>query len=286
MSDPHPVEVAAKPAPKGGDAHAGEPHGFSFDALNNSHNQPYPAIEWVHGKSPQLILNLAGYADRNLAALAAKPGFATTQPRPELIAWAKDYQADLKTLDPADAKTHQALLRSPEDLARAMTLADSDSWLGSLPRTLSFFNHQTFWSTIALTLFAAVLFIARRKPGQHCPTSRLQHMLEAVVLFVRDEIVRPNIKTHGVDGWSPFFASLFCAIVACNLFGLVPLFGTATGNIFVTAAFSLVILVLMVFMGVKENGVGAFWIKLVPVHWSWNPLMMMLWFFLFIMEVA
>ncbi len=41
----------------------------------------------------------------------------------------------------------------------------------------------------------------------------------------------------------------------------------------------------MLFMGIKENGPVMFWIKLVPVHWSWNPGAMLLWVFLLFTEL-
>jgi F-type H+-transporting ATPase subunit a len=109
-------------------------------------------------------------------------------------------------------------------------------------------------------------------------------MIEAVVLFVRDDIVRPNIHHHP-DAWVPYFASLFIALLTMNLFGLVPLFGTATGQIAVTVGLSLTTAFLMLFMGIKENGPVMFWIKLVPVQWSWHPGNMLLWFFLAFSEI-
>ena len=95
------------------------------------------------------------------------------------------------------------------------------------------------------------MVFARRRPDQYKPVNRIQHIIEAMVLFVRDEIVKPNLHHHP-EAWTPFFASLFLSLLACNLFGLIPLFASATGNIFVTAAFALSIMVLMVFMGIKE----------------------------------
>jgi F-type H+-transporting ATPase subunit a len=78
----------------------------------------------------------------------------------------------------------------------------------------------------------------------------------------------------------PYFGSLFIALLACNLFGLIPLFASATGNIGVTSALALTTAFLMIFMGIKENGPVMFWIKLVPVQWSWHPGNMLLWIFL------
>jgi F-type H+-transporting ATPase subunit a len=129
-----------------------------------------------------------------------------------------------------------------------------------------------------------LLVFARRRVDQVKPSGRIQHMIEALVLFVRDDIVRPNIKHHP-DAWVPYFGSMFLALLACNLFGLIPLFGTATGNIAVTTGLALTTAFLMIFMGIKENGPVMFWIKLVPVHWSWHPGNMLLWFFLAFSEI-
>ena len=267
MSD-HPT--AAEPH-AGGDGHtqAGS-HGFDFALLNQSHNWGYPVIEWVHGTRPQLILHLADYAARNQANLAASPAFASAKPDAATLRWAEDYAADHGVADPAA-------------LAKAMVVADGHAW-AAMPRALSFFNHQTFWSTVALLLLAATLLIfARRSPDQHKPANRVQTLIEMLVLFVRDDIVRSNI-THHPDAWAPFITSLFLAILTCNLFGLVPIFGTATSSIMVTAAFAAPIFLLMLGQGLWHNG-PSFFVRIVPVHWSWKPMDMVIWLLLLVIEL-
>jgi F-type H+-transporting ATPase subunit a len=255
-------------AAHGSDAHGSDAHGFDFDALNASHNMPYSAVEWVHGH-PALILNAGEYAQVNWARLSSSDQFAKAQPDSDYQTWANEIvsQATYKGVPAAE-------------LAKAMTVARDEAWLGAFPKPLAFFNHQTFWSTIALVLTTLILLVfARRRVTQHNPVGRVQHMIEALVLFVRDDIVRPNIKHHP-DAWVPYFGSLFIALLACNLFGLIPLFASATGNIGVTSALALTTAFLMIFMGIKENGPVMFWIKLVPVQWSWHPGNMLLWIFL------
>ena len=246
-------------------------HGFNFNSLNGSHNTAYPAIEWVHGYAPQLILNLPAYAAKNHATLTHSDAFAAALPSPAQSEWAQSWLAGM----PETAKTMDA-----SSLAKAMTVAESSAW-ATMPQPLSFLNHQSFWSTIALALAALVLLVThKRKADQYKPANRVQHMLEAVVLYVRDEIVRPNIPHHP-ERWTAFLASLFLAILTMNLFGMVPLFGTITSNIFMTFAWAIVIFILMVYQGMKNNGLG-FWLKLVPVKWSWNPMDM----FVFILLLA
>jgi len=269
-----PAAADAHPAAHG-EAHVAHAHShaFNFDDLNASHNMPYSAIEWVHGH-PALILNAAEYATVNYGRLSASEKFKDAQPDAGYQTWANEIVAQA---------TYKGV-PAPE-LAKAMTVARDEAWLGSLPKALGFFNHQTFWSTIALILAALLLLVfARRRIDQVKPSGRIQHMIEALVLFVRDDIVRPNIKHHP-DAWVPYFGSMFIALLACNLFGLVPLFGTATGNIAVTTGLALTTAFLMIFMGIKENGPVMFWIKLVPVHWSWHPGNMLLWFFLAFSEI-
>lgn len=245
-------------------------HSFDFDALNKSHNYPYPAIEWIHGK-PALLLNAPDYAAINYPLLKAEAQGVT--PKPGHEEWAKAWMAK-SGWNGAEAK----------ELAQVMTVADQKAWLGSMPQALSFFTHQTFWSTVALTLLTLCLLVFfRRKPDQHKPTGRTQHIFETLVLFVRDEIVRPNM--HHPEQWTPFIASIFLALLTCNLFGLVPLFATATGNIGMTASWSLMVLLLMVGMGMKMNGAIGFWGSIVPVKWEWKPFPMALWCFLFVNEL-
>ncbi len=308
MSEPTKPEAApAHEGPKV-DGH-GSGHGFNFEAINSGHNFPYPGIEWVHG-SPALILNSADYAVINWSILSGDPHFAQV-PAAKVStyqAWA-DQVAAKAMAKPGDKP---AWAEHPEHLARAMALADQKAWLGSMPQPLAFLNHQTFWSTIALTLFALVLLVfARRRPDQLAPAGRVQNILETLVLFVRDDIVRPNLAHHHAepagaaaghggapgsaahagahsapdptDRWTPFFASLFFAILACNLFGLIPLFGTATGHIAVTTAFALITGLLMLALALKQNGV-AYFAKQVPIPFKLDPLSLVLWPFLFIIE--
>jgi len=255
-------------------AHHG--HAFSFEALNEGHNYPSPAIAWGHG-TPQLVLNAPKYALKNYDVLSQKAAFASVTVKDGYAQWAQDVAAEPGYAGPPAA-----------DLAKAMTVADQSAWLGSLPRALSFFNHQTFWSTIALCLMAIVLLVThRRRVDQHKPEGRVQHILESIVLFVRDEIVRPNFQhsPRQGDAWVPFFGAMMLALLTCNLFGLIPLFGTATGGIGTTAAFAGIIALLMLVLGMKENGVVGFWVSLVPVHWKWDPGTMALWIFLFVSEL-
>lgn len=75
--------------------------------------------------------------------------------------------------------------------------------------------------------------------------------IEAVVLFVRDEVILRNVGHHG-NGFVPFLLSLFFFILFANVLGLIPYGSTATGNIAVTAT-----LAIMAFLVIEVAGMRA-----------------------------
>ncbi len=212
------------PSPPPADGSSDTSELFNFVALNEGHTSPSTAVEFVHGGRPWIIFNLAKYADHHYEQIAHRPNFEHMDVSDNL-GWATDYVSSHPEHD-ANA------------LARAMTIARQDTVLFSMPRALSFMNHMTFWGTIALLIASFVLLVvAKREDTDLKPRNKLQLIIEMMVLFVRDNIVRPNMK-HG-DAWTPYFSALFMGILAMNLFGMFPTFATPTGNLAVTMAFAL-----------------------------------------------
>lgn len=87
--------------------------------------------------------------------------------------------------------------------------------------------------------------------------SGMRNALEVLVLFMRDEILRPNLH-EAADRWLPYHLSLFTCILFSNILGLLPWGSTATGNVNVTAGLALCSLGLMVGMGIRQNGLMGF----------------------------
>jgi F-type H+-transporting ATPase subunit a len=77
--------------------------------------------------------------------------------------------------------------------------------------------------------------------------------LEALVLYLRNEVVLPNIGPHG-NGYVPYLLTLFFFILFANLLGLVPYGATATGNISVTATLAIVTFFVIELAGMKAQG--------------------------------
>src|SRR5438270_7752152 len=77
--------------------------------------------------------------------------------------------------------------------------------------------------------------------------------LEAMVLYLRNEVVLPNVGAHG-NAFVPYLLTIFFFILFANLLGLVPYGATATGNISVTATLAIVTFIVIEVAGMKAQG--------------------------------
>ena len=96
-------------------------------------------------------------------------------------------------------------------------------------------------------------------------------ILEPLVLFVRDDIAKPNIDGDKYKRYLPFLLTVFFFIWINNLLGLIPVLSpNLTGNIAFTMVLALFTLVITNFSGNK-----AYWshILLPPVPWWLYPIM-------------
>ena len=103
-----------------------------------------------------------------------------------------------------------------------------------------------------LVLFVSVARVVRRRAEDDAP-SGFANAVEALVLYFRDDVVRPNIG-HGADAYTPYILTVFFFILFMNLLGLVPWGGSATGNLSVTAALAVCSFVLVEVSGMRALG--------------------------------
>ena len=80
--------------------------------------------------------------------------------------------------------------------------------------------------------------------------------LEAVMLYLRNDVFLPVLGGHGGARYIPLVLSLFFFILFCNLFGLVPYGSTPTGNISVTATLAIITFVVVEISGMRALGRG------------------------------
>lgn len=114
-------------------------------------------------------------------------------------------------------------------------------------------------NVLFLILGAIVLFLVARAAGSRAKKSLvpkgIHNMMESLVVFIRDEVVYPNVYKEFADPLMPFFLTIFFLILFLNLFGLVPTAKTVTSSISVTAALAVCVFVVTQFIGFKAMGV-------------------------------
>lgn len=116
-----------------------------------------------------------------------------------------------------------------------------------------------------LLLFLIALFVAnvyKKKYSEQQATAPkgLQNAVESVIVFVRDDIAKPNLGKKS-ESYLPFLLSVFFFILINNLLGLIPGSANVTGNIAFTLVLSIVAFVLMLISSTKT-----FW-----MHIAWPP---------------
>ncbi len=159
------------------------------------------------------------------------------------------------------------------------------------------------WIVSAL-VFTAVTWSVRKylKQDRPVPTG-FMNALEAIVEYIRDSIVLPNVGRKYLLSWTPLILTFFFFIVTANGFGLIPVFDvlgainrlilrvgpeekqfintllhggvTATGNYNVTAGLALVTFISIIIAGSRAHGFIQHWKNLVPPGFAW-PLYIML----------
>jgi F-type H+-transporting ATPase subunit a len=103
---------------------------------------------------------------------------------------------------------------------------------------------------LMLWIFISVAKSYKKRPGR---PAGLQALMEPMILFVKNDLVIPNVGEHKADKYLPYLLTVFFFILFCNLLGLVPFFlggANITGNIAVTFTLALFT---MIFINVFAN---------------------------------
>ena len=117
-------------------------------------------------------------------------------------------------------------------------------------------------AAILLSLFLTVANSYKKNKGK-APRG-LQSFMEPVILFIRDEVVKPNIG-HRYEKFLPYMLTLFFFILFGNLLGLLPGAGNLTGNIAVTFTLAILTFLITNFSANKGYWSHIFWTPGVPL---------------------
>jgi len=198
------------------------------------------------------------------------------------------------------AGEHAAKFDAGETIIHHVANSSLDEPLIHLPKVmgidLSVTKHVLMLWIVALLVFIVVTWAVRRylKQDRLIP-SGFMNGLEAVVEFVRDSIVQPNVGKKWVPTWAPLILTFFFFILTANAIGQVPIFDalglldhyvlrtgedsivkhllhggtTATANYNVTAALATITFFTIIVAGTKAYGAVQHWKNLVPHGLAW-----------------
>jgi len=118
---------------------------------------------------------------------------------------------------------------------------------------------------VAMAVTALVRKNLSRIPGP------LQQIFEGVVEWLQG-MIGDNIAHHG-ERYLPFIGTMALFVFFNNLFGLIPGLSPATSNWNVTLGAALVVFAYYNFHGMKEQGIGKYWLHFAGPIWWLMPLM-------------
>lgn len=154
-------------------------------------------------------------------------------------------------------------------------------WLGPVTK------HQILLVVAAIAVAVPYIMLARRVQDGTPPRGRFWNFLEMLLLFIRDEVARPNIHAghghhdeahdahhghapalvahaHYADRFVPFLWTLFLFVLACNLLGMVPFLGSPTGELSVTLVLALSVFFVIHVSAIRKLGFGGYVMSYVP----------------------
>ncbi|MFD0795891.1 F0F1 ATP synthase subunit A [Maribacter chungangensis] len=117
---------------------------------------------------------------------------------------------------------------------------------------------------VGLLMLLAFSSLARQYKSKKVPTG-FGRVLEPLVLYVRDEISRPNIGDKHYRKFTGYLLTVFFFIWILNLLGLTPLGFNVTGQLAVTACLAIFTLIIYTFSGNKDYWMHILWMPGVPV---------------------
>ncbi|MDA0986580.1 MAG: F0F1 ATP synthase subunit A [Bacteroidetes bacterium] len=118
---------------------------------------------------------------------------------------------------------------------------------------LSITKHVAFILFSSLLLIISLSIAARKNSKSKAPTG-FGNLIEVLIIYIRDEIVLPNMGKSGLQ-YLPYLLTTFFFILVMNLFGLIPYGASSTGNISVTAGLAIIAFIMIQYSAIKSQGI-------------------------------
>ena len=162
------------------------------------------------------------------------------------------------------AKIHSKIYEL--DANAATVTFDKDHHAANAHTVLDFSITKSAFGLILIGLLMLLWFskLARQYKTKKVPTG-FGRILEPLVLYVRDEIAKPNIGEKHYRRFTGYLLTVFFFIWILNLAGLTPLGFNVTGQLAVTACLAIFTLVIYTVSGTKGYWLHMLWTPGVPV---------------------
>ncbi len=156
-----------------------------------------------------------------------------------------------------------------------LALATKGTYAGKVVELVNGHEERPF--DISITKTVAVMFVnvvillccimiparwyRRHKASDPAPGG-FTGLIEMLVTYVEDSIIKPGVGENGYEKYSPYLMTCFFFILTCNLMGIVPFppgSGNVTGNIAVTFFLAVCTFIVTQFSGTKHYWKDIFW---------------------------
>ncbi len=127
---------------------------------------------------------------------------------------------------------------------------------------ISITRHVVFLWVVALLLILTFVVVSKSYKKSLIPHG-FTNFIETIVVFVKDEIVKPTIG-HGYEKFLPYLLTAFFFILYSNFLGLIPFTATVTSNIAVTATLALFTFIATQIGGIISHGFVGYFKGLIP----------------------
>jgi len=129
---------------------------------------------------------------------------------------------------------------------------------------------HVFFLLLTAVLLAILVMSAARQNRKNIVPRGLGNLVEIFIVFMRDEVVLPNMGKAGLR-YMHYILTTFFFILIMNLAGLVPYGATSTSNVSVTGGLALIAFVMIQLSAIRAQGVKHYLAHLTggvhPVLW-------------------
>ena len=140
--------------------------------------------------------------------------------------------------------------------------------IAPVDKSLSYIDFSITKNVFFLFLNASLMLfvflsVASKYRNKKTPPKGIQSLFEPIIIFIRDDIVKPNIGKK-YERYLPYMLTLFFFIFFGNVLGLFPAAANLTGNIAVTMVLALLTFLITNFSGNLNYWKHIFWTPNVP----------------------